>query len=328
MHAIRQYEFGPAENLRYEEVADPVPGEAQVRVAVAAAGVHLIDTSIRRGTGGGPFPPPALPVTPGREVAGTVDALGAGVDQAWLGRRVVAHLGSANGGYASAAVADVGALHEIPDALDDAVAVAAIGTGRTTVAVLELAAPSAKDVMLVTAAAGGMGTLFVQAGRNAGAVVVGLAGGADKVAMVRAAGADVAVDYLRPGWPDQVRAALGDRRVTLLLDGVGGADGRAALELLGPGGRYLMHGFASGTPTALSAQDLFTLGITAGAAIGPAMFHRWPNGFRTLETRAIAEAAAGRLVPVVGHRFPLADAAAAHTAIEARATVGKVVLVP
>ncbi len=325
MRAIRQYEFGPAENLHCEEAADPVPGPDQVRIAVRASGVHLIDTSIRSGTVAGPFPLPELPMTPGREVAGVVDAVGGDAGEAWVGRRVVAHLGAASGGYASVAVADVVSLHEIPVALDFDVAVAAIGTGRTAVGILDLAALTATDVVLVTAAAGGLGSLFVQAGRRAGAVVVGLAGGSDKTARVRAAGADHAVDYLRPDWPTRVREAVGT--ATVVLDGVGGRAGRAALELLGPGGRYLLHGYAFGTPTELTTKDLYVLGITASAAIGPRMLRR-PGGLRELETRAIAEAAAGRLVPTVGHRFPLAEAAAAHAALESRATTGKVVLIP
>jgi len=87
MKAIRQYEFGPADILRYEDVPDPEPAEGQVRVAVGAAGLHLIDTKIRQGESYGP--PPELPMTPGREIAGTVEALGVGVEEAWLGKRVV-----------------------------------------------------------------------------------------------------------------------------------------------------------------------------------------------------------------------------------------------
>jgi NADPH2:quinone reductase len=145
VHAIRQYELGPPETLRYEEVADPVPGEGQVRIAVEAAGVHLIDTVIRRGDGGRYMPVPDLPMTPGREVAGGVDALGPGVGEEWLGRRVVAHLGFVSGGYAQRAVADVSALHEIPEPLSAAAAVAMIGTGRTAVGILDIAALSAEE---------------------------------------------------------------------------------------------------------------------------------------------------------------------------------------
>jgi NADPH:quinone reductase len=339
MRAIRLHAFGPAENLRYEEVDDPAPGPGQVRIAVAAAGLHVIDTVIRSGhtqpraarsagTGQqGPLPLPELPAIPGREVAGVVDAVGAGVDAGWLGRRVVAHLGAASGGYAELAVRDADALHAIPDGLADDAAVAMIGTGRTALAIFEVAQIAAGDVVLVTAAAGGLGSLLVQAGRNAGATVVGAAGGEAKVARVRRLGADVAVDYTATGWPATVRDALDGREVTVALDGVGGELGRAALELIGMGGRLILFGWSSGEPTQLSVGDLYSRGLTASAAIGPRIVQR-PGGMRDLEEQALAAAASGRLVPLIGQRFALAEAAAAHAAIENRATVGKTVLVP
>jgi NADPH2:quinone reductase len=326
MHAIRLHAFGPAENLRYEQVDDPRPGPGQARIAVAAAGVHLIDTVLREGRPMGPLPLPELPTIPGREVAGVVDALGPGVDERWLGRRVVAHLGPASGGYAELAVRDADALHAVPDGVADDAAVAMIGTGRTALAVLEVAQLTAADVVLVTAAAGGLGSLLVQAARNAGATVVGVAGGPDKVQRVGELGVAVAVDYSAPGWSDAVREALDGREVTVALDGVGGALGRGALELLAVGGRLILFGFASGAPTELSAGDLYSRGLTVSAAIGARIAQR-PGGVRDLEERALAAAAEGRLVPLV-QRFPLAQATAAHTAIEARATVGKTVLVP
>lgn len=326
MHAIRQHEFGPADTLAYEEVVDPVAAEGQVRIVVEAAGVHLLDTAIRQGRSGGPFPLPELPMTPGREVAGRVDAAGPRVDVAWRGRRVVAHLGMASGGYAELAVAPVEALHEVPDDLAADVAVAMIGTGRTTMGILEVAQPTRDDIVLVTAAAGGIGSLLVQAAHNLGAVVLGAAGGTDKVARVQKLGADVAIDYREPDWPKAVREALEARDITVALDGVGGEIGRGALELLGPGGRIVMFGWSSGEPLQITTGDLYAGGITASAAVGPRIMQR-PGGMRELETRALAEAAAGRLVPLVT-RFPLAEAARAHTALESRNTVGKTVLVP
>jgi NADPH:quinone reductase len=326
VHAIRQHEFGPAENLLYEEVADPSPAEDQVRIAVEAAGVHLLDTMIRNGQSGGPFPLPNLPMIPGREVAGRVDAVGPGVDEAWRGRRVVAHLGIASGGYAELALAAAGALHELPDDLAADVAVAMIGTGRTTMGILEVAEPTPEDVVLVTAAAGGIGSLLVQAAHTVGAMVVGVAGGPDKVERARSLGADVGVDYREPEWSKVVQEALEGRHVTLALDGVGGAIGRGALELLAPGGRIVMFGWSSGEPLQMTASDLYAGGITASAAVGPRIMQR-PGGMRDLETRALAEAAAGRIVPPLT-RFPLADAAQAHAALEARQTIGKTVLVP
>ncbi len=323
MRAIRQYEFGPAENLRYEEVPDPEPGPGQVRIKVGAVGVHLLDTSIRAGVHGGAFPLPDLPMTPGREVAGTIDALGLGVDAGWLGRRVVAHLGQASGGYAELAVRDVEAVHPIPDGIADDVAVAAIGTGRTTVAILERTQLTSDDVVVITAAAGGIGTLLVQAASRAGALVVGLAGGAAKVASVRANGAKIAVDYRDPDWVQQVQETLDGREVTAVLDGVGGAVGRQAFELLGDGGRLVLFGWSSGAPTEVTTADLYSRGLTVSSPLG-----RWVLGrLRELETKALAAVASGELVPAV-QRFALARAAEAHTALENRATTGKVVLIP
>lgn len=327
MKAIRQYEFGPAETLRYEEVPDPVPGEGQVLIEVAAAGVHLLDTAIRAGSTGGPFPPSELPMTPGREVAGTVAATGPGVDPGWTGKRVVAHLGWASGGYASLAVAAETSLHEIPDALGAEAAVAMIGTGRTAVGILDAAELEADDVVLVPAAAGGLGSLFVQAARGAGAVAVGLAGGAEKVRQVRALGADVAVDYRAPGWPERVLAALDGRKPTVLLDGVGGAVGRAGVEMLDVGGRIVMFGWTSGEVTPFTSADIAAGSLSVVWVTGPRMTKRY-GGLRGLETRSLAEAAAGRLTPLVHPPFPLADAAAAHRALENRATAGKVTLAP
>src|SRR5690349_11324656 len=115
MHAIRLHEFGPADNLIFEALPDPEPGPDQVRIAVEASGVHLVDTTIRSGRSGGPFPLPALPTIPGREVAGTIVAAGSRDNGSWVGRRVVAHLGQASGGYAEQALANVASLHAVPD---------------------------------------------------------------------------------------------------------------------------------------------------------------------------------------------------------------------
>ncbi|GAA0922099.1 zinc-binding dehydrogenase [Streptomyces thermoalcalitolerans] len=326
MYAIRLHAFGPPENLTYEQVDDPLPGPGQVRVAVAAAGVHLLDTALREGMQG-PLPEPvALPTIPGREVAGRVEALGEGVDERWLGRRVVAHLGFVPGGYSELAVTDVDRLHEIPENLDFAQAVAMIGTGRTAMGILQFTELGPQSVAVVPAAAGGIGTLLVQYAKHAGATVIGLAGGPRKTALVRANGADLAVDYREPGWAKKVRAHLGGRSATVVFDGVGGKIAREAVALLGPGGQHLVFGWSGeglhdGKPhlvEGLSEQIL-----------GPAMLNRTggPNPLRTLEQRALAEAAAGRLTSAVT-RFPLAAAADAHRALESRGTVGKVVLEP
>ncbi|WP_455360665.1 zinc-binding dehydrogenase [Streptomyces sp. SYSU K21746] len=343
MHAIRLHAFGPAENLTYEKTEDPVPGPGQVRIAVTAAGVHLLDTALREGMPG-PFPePPELPTIPGREVAGTVESLGEGTDPAWLGKRVVAHLGMLPGGYAELAVTDAARLHEIPAGLDEAQAVAMIGTGRTTMGILLFADLGPDSVAIVPAAAGGIGTLLVQYAKNAGATVIGLAGGPEKVARVRENGADLAVDYKRSDWAERVRAFLGDlprtpsggtATATIVFDSVGGATARAAVDLLGRGGKHLVFGWSGeglhdGGPLTFTEDELAERGIISESVLGPVMMRKagGDNPVRVLEDRSLAEAAAGRLTPAV-HRFPLAEAAAAHRALETRGTIGKVVLVP
>jgi NADPH:quinone reductase len=322
--AIRLHAFGPAENLVYEEVPDPVAGSGLVLIEVEAAGVHLVDTMIRAGTtGGGPIPVPELPTIPGREVAGRVSAAGPDVDPTWIGKRVVVHLGMVPGGYAEQAVAKAESLYELPDHVDAAQAVAAIGTGRTTAGILRQAHLTADDVVLITAAAGGIGSYLIQSVRNAGAIAIGLAGGPAKVETVRSLGAQYAIDYRDPEWTSQLKAELGDREITLLFDGVGGANGQQAFDLLGVGGRALMFGWSGGGPIEFTHEDLMTRGLTAGWAIGAKLTRH----LRALESAALQETVSGRWKALTT-TFPLSEAAAAHQALEDRTTTGKVVLIP
>ena len=326
MHAIRLHTFGPAENLTYETTEDPAPGPGQVRIAVRAAGVHLLDTALREGQQG-PLPrPTTLPTIPGREVAGVVESLGDGVAALWLGKRVVAHLGFAPGGYAELAVTDVDRVHEIPENLDFAQAVAMIGTGRTAMGILQFAELGPNSLVVVPAAAGGIGTLLVQYAKNAGATVVGLAGGPRKVALVAENGADLAVDYTDPAWADKVRAFLGGRPATVVFDGVGGDIARESVRLLGEHGQHIVFGWSG---EGIHDGGPYLVEGVSEQVLGPVMAQKagGPNPIRTLELRALAEAAAGRLTPAV-QRFPLAEAAAAHRALETRGTTGKVVLEP
>ncbi|ARQ70064.1 zinc-binding dehydrogenase [Streptomyces marincola] len=331
MHAIRLHAFGPPENLLPVDLPEPEPAPGQVRIAVAAAGVHVVDTVLRAGGTRGPFPLPELPTVPGREVAGTVDATGEGVPADWLGRRVVAHLGAVPGGYAERAVTTPDRLHVLPDGLPADRAVAMIGTGRTAMGILRFADPGPGDTVLVLAAAGGIGSLLVQHAKRRGATVVGAAGGPAKTRVVRGLGADLAVDYRETGWTDRIRSAFG--ALSHVFEGVGGATADSAVRLLGPGGLHLVYGWFSDAADRQDAgrvtAELRERGGESITVVGPPMLERigGPGSLRVLEEEALAHAGAGRLVPLV-QRFPLAEAAAAHRALEARTTIGKVVLVP
>ncbi|MEO3837711.1 zinc-binding dehydrogenase [Nonomuraea sp. B10E8] len=324
MRAIRQHAFGGARELILEDhVAVPEPGPGQVRVQVAAAGVTRLDLAIRSGADRWL---PDLPMIPGREVAGVVEALGDGVERRWLGRRVVTCLGLASGGYAEFAVREVAAVHEIPDGVPDQAAVAAIGTGRTAVGILDVARLTPEDVVLVLGSAGGVGSHLVQATVRRGATVVGAAGDPAKIAISRRLGAAVTADYTRPGWAERVHEELQGREVTVAFDGIGGGIGRTALSLLGHGGRLIMYGWVSGSPVEVSSRELYEHGLSLCAAPGPSMLSR-PGGVRRLEERALTMVTNGTFSPLV-QRFALSDAGAAHAALESRDTIGKVVLMP
>ncbi len=324
MHAIRLHSFGPPDHLVLDELPDLSPGPGQVRVAVEAAGVHLLDTSIRKGEEGGPMAPPDLPTVPGREVAGVVDLLGDGADPRWLGRRVVAHLGMVPGGYAEQAVTAQGTLFDVPDQVAFPDAVAAVGTGRTALGVAELEPAARDDVVLVLSAAGGLGWLLAQSALAAGATVVAAAGGPDRVSRLAGLGDVVVADYTQEAWDERVRETVDG--VTLVYDGVGGALGRAALELLRPGGRQVMFGYSAGSPTRFDTDDVVGRAISVGWSLGARMA-ALPGGIRGLAGRSLAKVAAGEWQPLVT-TYPLGSAARAHADLEGRRALGKVVLEP
>jgi NADPH2:quinone reductase len=197
-------------------------------------------------------------------------------------------------------------------------AVALLADGRTAMLMAGAVDLRSGERVLVEAAAGGVGTLLVQLARAVGAQVVAAAGGTRKVELARDLGADVAVDYREPGWTERVREAVDE--VDVVFDGVGGAIGRSAFELLGLGGRMISFGLASGEWANISDEAAADRGVTL---VRPVMT---PEKMRSLTERALAEAAAGRLRPVIGQRFPLDRAAEAHAAMQARTTVGKTLL--
>jgi len=307
VRAVVMRGFGPPQVLEPAEVADPQAGPGEVVIDVETANITFVETQVRAGKPPHPSMLPALPAILGNGVGGTV-----------AGRRVVASL-NGTGGYAEFAVVPAARLVEVPDGLAMRDAVALLADGRTALALAGRALPRAGDTVVVEAAAGGVGTLLVQLARQAGARVVALAGRPDKLAVARDLGADLTVDYSQDGWAEQVRDAMG--HVDVVFDGVGGGIGLAAFGLLGPGGRFCPFGMASGSFTPVSAELARErqVSVLRGA---PASAEELVALVRT----ALAEAAAGRLRPVVGQEFGLGEAAAAHAAIEARETVGKTLL--
>jgi NADPH2:quinone reductase len=318
MRAVWLKEFGPPEALVPGEAPDPVPGAGQVVVAVAFANITFVETQVRAGRSPFPLPPGALPMIPGNGVGGVVAATGNGADAALTGRRVVSGTGG-RGGYAERAAVQAGGLVEVPEglALDEAVAL--LADGRTALALARAARIAPGERVLVLAAAGGVGSLLVQLAQAAGARVLAAAGGPEKLRLARELGAEVTADYRQPDWPVALRAAAGGADV--VFDGVGGPIGRAAFELLGPGGRMLSYGLASGEFTEVSEDEARARRVTIARGVPVT-----PDESTALTRAALGLAAAGRLRAVIGQRFPLEAAAAAHRAIESRATIGKTLL--
>ena len=314
MRAVVLREFGPPEVLAAAEVDEVRAGPGEVVIDVELANVTFVETQVRAGKPPHPSMLPALPAILGNGVGGTV----AGADSSWAGRRVVASL-NGTGGYAERVVAPGARLIEVPDgvALQDAVAL--LADGRTALALADRAGLHAGDTVLIEAAAGGVGTLLVQIARNAGARVVALAGQPRKLAIARDPGAGLTVDYSRDGWDKQVREAAGE--VDVVFDGVGGDIGLAAFGLLAAGGRFCPFGMASGSFAPVTAEL-----ARARQVLVPPSAAASPEEQAALVRMALAEAAAGRLRPVIGQEFELSAAASAHAAIEARTTVGKTLL--
>jgi NADPH2:quinone reductase len=319
MRAVVLREFGPPERLAVEDVPDPVAGPGQVLIDVRFANITFVETQLRAGRPPVPAMAPRLPAILGNGAGGVVASVGTGADPALAGQLVVTTTGG-SGGYAERVAADAANLIPVPGqpGLDEAVAL--LADGRTAMALIGAANVQPGQTVLVEAAAGGVGSLLVQLARNAGARVVAAAGGPRKVALASSLGADVTVDYTEPGWTDQVRHGTGG--VDVVFDGVGGEIGTAAFELVDRGGRFCAFGMASGAFARIAGPTAASRGITVvrGAPVTP-------EQMRELSEAALIAAAAGKLRPVIGQTYPLGRAAAAHAAIESRATIGKTLLV-
>jgi NADPH2:quinone reductase len=316
VRAVWLREFGGPDVLVAADAPDPVEGPGQALIEVALANITFVETQFRA-SGVGPFKA-ELPMIPGNGVGGVVASVGSEADKGLVGKLVVSSTGG-SGGYAERVAVDAAGLFEVPASVELESAVALLADGRTATLLVRAAGVRGGERVLVEAAAGGVGTLLVQLARGSGARVVAAAGGARKVELVRGLGADVVVDYSEPEWTERVRDAVGG--VDVVFDGVGGAIARSAFELLERGGRMVSFGLASGEWADISDEAAADRGVTVvrGALATP-------RELRAFTESALAEAAAGRLRPVIGQRFSLERAADAHAAIEARVTVGKTLL--
>ena len=322
MRAVRVHEFGDPDVLIAEQdVPVPEPPEGHVLIAVQEIGVGYGDTIVRSGRYR-----LALPWTPGVEVGGRVVGLGPGVDATLQDKRVVATTAGLSGGYAEYAVAPAAWTFALPDGLATGTALAVFQAGALARGMLTAMHVRGGDTVLITAAAGRIGSLLVQEAKAAGCVVIGATGGT-KTGAVKGFGADHAVDYHAADWVDQVRALTSGRGPDVVLDAVGGPVAIQAIAAAADGaGRIGLYGYACGEWPVLDAQAVIRRGLTVIGALG-VVLHKPEAEKRADAEHALARAAQGALRPRIHARLGLEQAAEAHRLLESRSTVGAVLLV-
>jgi NADPH2:quinone reductase len=315
MRAIQMTEFGGPEVLRLTELAQPQPAPGEVLIKVTRAGLNFADTHTRTNSY---VRKATLPLVPGGEVAGIRED---------TGERVVALVGS--GGYAEFATAPAELVFPIPDELDDGTALALIIQGLTAWHLYRTSARvQGGESVVVHAAAGGVGSLAVQLGHPLGAGrVIATASSEDKRALALELGADAAIDPAPDGLTDRLIGANGGRPVDVVFDMAGGEVFEASLRALAPFGRIVVCGIASQRPNEVSTGSLLR---HSRAVVGFYLFHclERPAMFTDALSELFARAARGELKAIVGHTYPLEQAAQAHVDLRERRTTGKLLLDP
>lgn len=319
--AIQIESTGGPEVLRLIEREAPTPGPGELGVEVVAAGVNYIDTYHRSG-----LYEMKMPLVPGQEGAGVVTEVGADVEGFARGDRVAWSV--ATGSYATHHVVPAAIAIPVPAAVDLELAAAVMLQGMTAHYLACDTPPlRAGDRCLVHAAAGGTGRLLVQIAKLRGAEVVATAGTSEKVELARSAGADHVVNYRETDLIEGVEAAVGENAIDVVYDGVGADVFDDSLELLRVRGTMVTFGNASGpvpplAPLRLTPKSLYLTRPKLGDFISTRdeLERRTGDLFDWM--------GAGDLDVRVGLRLPLADAAEAHRRLEARATTGKILLIP
>jgi NADPH2:quinone reductase len=323
MRAVQVEQTGGPEAMKVVELDDPVPGEGDLLVEVAAAGVNYIDTYQRSGL----YPKPT-PFGLGLEGAGTVRALGPGTTGFAVGDRVA--WSEAQGSYAELVVVPAGRAVHVPEEVSDEQAVGALLQGMTAHFLVTSTYPVARgDAVLVHAAAGGVGLLLTQLATERGAQVIGTVSTAEKAALAKDAGAAEVIRYTEVAdLAAEVRALTDGQGVSVVYDGVGRTTFDASLASLRPRGMLVLFGAASGPVPPVDPQRL-----NAGGSLyltRPTLFH-YIASRKELEYHSgevYAAVADGTLDIRIGHRYPLDQARQAHEELQARRTTGKLLLLP
>jgi NADPH2:quinone reductase len=321
-HAIRIYETGGPEKMRWEEVQVGDPGPGEVRVRNTAVGLNFIDTYHRTGL----YPMP-LPMTLGMEGAGVVEAVGPKVKEFKVGDRVA--YANPIGAYADVLIRPVARLVKIPAGVDDKIAAAIMLKGMTAWYLCRRTFKVGKGhTVLIHAAAGGVGQILSQWCKALGATVIGTVGSDEKAAIAKKCGCKHVIVTSKEKFVDRVKEITKGKGVPVVYDGVGKDTFMDSLDCLSPCGYMVSFGNASGAVTQ------FNPGVLAQKG---SLFLTRPTLFNYTGTREELLAAARDLFGVVKSRkvkisinqtYPLKDAARAHSDLEARKTTGSTILLP
>jgi len=316
-------ELGPPEVIAFEEFASRPPDTGEARVRIRAGGLNFPDMLM---VAGKYQLKPALPFTPGMEAAGYVVEIGAGVSAVRPGDRVIVKL--RYGAFAEEVTVPAAGLLPIPAALDYAEAATLLAAHGTAYhALVERRTLNAGDVLLIHGAAGGVGLAAVDVGKRLGATVIATGSRDDKLAVVKARGADHVINYATEDFRDRVLALTEGRGADVIYDPVGGAVFEQSMRCIAWNGRVIVVGFAGGTIAKLKTnlallKGCSVIGVRAGEAT---------RQDPTLAPKRIATlldwAGKGWIRPHISHRFPLDQIAEAMAVIDRREAIGRVALV-
>ncbi len=323
MKAVQVTRFGGPEVLVYVDLPDPAPAEAHVLIRVQAIGVNFADLKAREGGHISAAPPPFVP---GLEVAGTVTAVGPGVRRVRPGDRVAAF---PTGAYAERVAAPEALTYVLPPGVSfDAAAAFLLAFNTAYHALRTQGRLGAGESVMVHAAGGGVGTAAVQLAKLWGARVFACAGSDEKLAKVKALGADEVINYTTQDIAEEVQRRTGGKGVDLVLDSVGGEVFTKSLQVLALLGRLVIFGNASGRPRAVDEAALQGMSRTlAGLSVGGLRARR-PDFLRAGCEELLGLLGEGKIHPVVGRTLPLREAAEAHRFLASRASYGKILLMP
>ncbi len=323
-YAIRLHHTGGPEVLFWKQVPVPTPGPGEVLLRQTAIGLNFIDVYHRNGL----YPLGDLPATPGLEAAAVVDAVGDGVVSVAPGQRV-AYASLPPGAYAEVRVMPAARVVPLPDTIDDRTAAAMMLKGMTARYLLKRTySVEAGDVILVHAAAGGVGLILCQWAKHLGATVIGTVGSPAKAELARAHGCDHTILYSQETVPERVREITDGRGVAVVYDSVGKATFAGSIDSLAPLGMMVSYGNASGPLDPVDPALLAKKGSLFFTR--PSLMTYTASDADYIETARdlIGAVTSGAVRIRVNQTYALRDAAQAHRDLEARRTTGSVVLLP